>query len=235
MKRLLFCLTYLLWSGTALCQTEFGTVDEIEGSAYIVNSAGQQMPVKLWQAIHTGETVHTATNSELHITSSDGGLIALRPNSSFQVDEYIATHSPEDKVILRLIKGGMRSVTGWIPKHHPESYEVRVSTAFIGIRGTDHEVHLIETGQHEAGVHNHVHEGATVLRNASGEVHIGAGQFAHAPHDDRQAPALLMIKPRFYDDLMLKIEHRLEQRKEELKHLLDEIRDAWLSRFGRDA
>jgi hypothetical protein len=233
MKHML-CALACFWSCIGFASTEFGIVDEIEGSVYIIDGQ-QHSPVKLGQVIMTGQIVHTGAHSELHITSSDGGLIALRPDSSFQVDAYVATHSLEDKVVLRLLKGGLRSVTGWIPRHHPESYEVKTLTASIGIRGTDHEVHLIEPGEDEEGVHNRVHEGATVLRNAAGEVQINAGQFAHAPHNGLLAPRLLASQPRFHGNLMLKLEHKLEQRKEELRHLLDDIRDAWLKRFERNA
>lgn len=236
MKALLLVFTALFsFSGIALAATEFGVVDELEGAAYTVDAAGKQQAIQLGQVILTHQTIHTAAHSELHITSSDGGLIALRPDSSFQVDEYIATHSPEDKIILRLIKGGLRSVTGWVPRHHPESYKVETSVASIGIRGTDHEVHILEHGHEEAGVHNRVHSGATVLRNSLGEVHIAAGEFAKAPHDAATPPVLLKQKPKFHDSILLKIEHRFEQRRDELIHLLEEIRDAWLKRFGRDA
>lgn len=228
-------LFVLFLSAVAFAQTEFGVVDELEGSAYIEDAAGQQQAIQLGQTILTHQLIHTGADTELHITSSDGGLIALRPNTSFQVDAYIATHNPQDKVVLRLIKGGLRSVTGWIPKHHPESYEVRTSVASIGIRGTDHEVYILPHGHQEAGVHNRVHVGATVLRNAAGEVHVEAGEFAQASHDESKAPVLLKQKPKFHEELMLKIEHKFEQRKEELLHLLDEIRDAWLKRFGQSA
>ncbi len=79
-----------------------------------------------------------------------------------------------------------------------------------------------------------MHSGATVLRNALGEVHIAAGEFAKAPHDGASPPVLLEQKPKFHDSILLKIEHRFEKRRDELLHLLDEIRDAWLKRFGRD-
>jgi len=235
MKTYLCLLSMLLGFAsvsTVWAATEFGVVDELEGSAYILDKTGKQLPIKLGQVIVTGQTIHTAAHSEMHITSSDCGLIALRPDSIFQVDEYIATHSPDDKIILRLIKGSMRSVAGWVPRHHPESYKVQTSVASIGIRGTDHEVHILEHGHEEAGVHNRVHSGATVLRNALGEVHINAGEFAQAPHDVATPPVLLKQKPKFHDSILLKIEHKFEQRRDELLHILDEIRDAWLKRFG---
>jgi hypothetical protein len=238
MKALLLVISALLHlsvSSMIWAATEFGVVDELEGAAYTVDEMGQQHAIRLGQVIFTGQSVHTATNTELHITSVDGGLIALRPNSSFQVDAYVANHSPQDKVVLRLIKGGLRSVTGWVPRHHPQSYEVKTSVATIGIRGTDHEVHILADGHEEAGVHNRVHSGVTVLRNALGEVHIGAGEFAKAPHDAASPPVMLKQKPGFHDSIPLRIEHRLEKRRDELLLLLEEMRDAWLKRFGRDA
>lgn len=224
----------MLCSGMVFA-TEFGVVDELEGTAYLVDTDGRLMPVRLGQIVHTGQTIRTEVDSELHITSSDGGLIALRPDSVFRMEEYIAAHSPQDRVVLRLVKGGLRSVTGWIPKHHPESYQVQALTATIGIRGTDHEVHIIEAGQDEAGIHNLVHEGATVMRNAHGVLYLGAGEFGHAAHEATHKPRLLAHRPRFLNRLLLRIEHRLERRKAEMSHLLEGLRDAWLKRFGHHA
>jgi len=226
MKHLILLLV-LVFSATSQASTEFGKIHELEGNAYISDASENHVALHVGEEIYVGQTINTEEGTELHITSTDGGLIALRPNTVFRVDEYIAEESPEAKVHMSLIKGSLRSITGWIPRHNPESYKVSVLTATIGVRGTDHEISIIENGE-EAGIHNAVYEGATVLRNGAGEVHVPAGRFAFAPHHGATTPVLLDRKPKFHArKLLYKIEHKFEQRKIEFENRLKQMYEEW--------
>jgi FecR-like protein len=225
--RHLIVLLALVFSVTSQASTEFGKIHELEGRAYISDASENHVALHVGEEIYVGQTINTEEGAELHITSTDGGLIALRPNTVFRVDEYIAEESPEDKVHMSLIKGSLRSITGWIPRYNPESYKVSVLTATIGVRGTDHEITIIEGGE-EAGIHNAVYEGATVLRNPTGEVHVPAGHFAFAPHHGATTPVLLDTKPKFHArKLLYKMEHKFEQRKIDFENRMEQLHEEW--------
>ena len=95
----------------------------------------------------------------------------------------------DDSLSMSLLRGALRSVTGWVGKFDRRSYQLNAGTATVGIRGTDHEVLLIpegEAGSGEfSGIHHWVNEGGTTLRNAGGSLDVEAGHAAWAAHDGR--------------------------------------------------
>src|SRR5690606_35388775 len=112
-------------------------------------------------AVYPGEMISTGPNSYLNIKFTDGGMVLLRPNSRFQIEEYRYTGTtvdttergnsspnveaePEDNAFFRLLKGGFRAVTGLIGKNDRERFRVRTPVATIGIRGTDFEARLCD-------------------------------------------------------------------------------------------
>jgi hypothetical protein len=225
----------LMFPASVFASEEFGQIHDLSGSAQMRDSSSAERAVSVGQKVLVGETISTGAHSELHITSTDGGLIALRPNTIFRVDAYIAEHQSTDKVYMSLLKGSLRSITGRISRSHPEAYQVSTLTTTIGIRGTDHEVTIIEAGE-EAGIHNAVLEGATVVRNSEGEVHVPAGHFAFAPHSGTSKPVLLDRKPKFHAGKFLhKIERKFEQRKLELEGRLKRMREEWAKSSKRES
>jgi hypothetical protein len=94
-----------------------------------------------------GDMLITAKNSYAQLTMEDGAQMTLRPNSNLRIESFqFRKDSPkEDKVVLRLLKGGFRSVTGLIGKRgNPDAFKVLAATANIGIRGTDFSSRLCE-------------------------------------------------------------------------------------------
>jgi hypothetical protein len=65
--------------------------------------------------------------------------MALKPQSQMKIDAY--AYSPDkpdgDRAILNFIRGGFRTITGLIGKRRREDYQIRTSTATVGIRGTE--------------------------------------------------------------------------------------------------
>ena len=119
----------------------------------------------------------------------------------------------------------MRSITGWIGKLNPVSYAIRTPTATIGVRGTDHEPHVIlppEPGQlavGEPGTYDKVNQGSTVMKSDRGSVVLQPNQAGFAAHGASEAPKMLPSIPGFYKPS--KREGRIERRKEMLSQNMD--------------
>lgn len=99
--------------------------------------------------VFEAETLVTGDNSLAQVRFIDSGMIALHSNTSLYIDSYRQTSdSPQDnKVVLKLIEGGFRTLTGKFGKGSPNaSYEVQTPAGSIGIRGTLYSAHL-ENGQ----------------------------------------------------------------------------------------
>ena len=88
-------------------------------------------------SVESGDVIVTGAAGRAQIRFSDGGLVALYPDSQFTVTRYAdAGNASEDHFAVNLLKGGMRAVTGWIGKRDPRNYKVTTPTAVVGIRGS---------------------------------------------------------------------------------------------------
>lgn len=226
MSNILVFLTLLMVSHVSYSAELFGTVDSLSGSAFVLDQHGKSTAVSVGMKIYEGQTINSGPDGEVHLVSEDGGIIALRPDSVFRVDEYRADGSSADKIFMSLLSGAMRSITGWIGKHDSSAYRVTTPNATIGIRGTDHEITVIDKGGgDEPGTYDTVNEGATILKTPQGEAEVSPGKFAFAPKERAVAPIFLTRQPRFWARRKLKIERRIQPRKESLRGRLEQMRE----------
>ncbi len=87
--------------------------------------------------VESGDVVVTGAGGRAQIRFSDGGLVALYPDSQFAVTRYADTGDPtQENFAVSLLRGGMRAVTGLIGKRNPQNYKVTTPTAVVGIRGS---------------------------------------------------------------------------------------------------
>ncbi|MDO8465174.1 MAG: FecR family protein [Gallionella sp.] len=232
MRNLFALLAMLLTSGNAVYAAElFATVESLSGSAYVSDTSGQPGDIFVGQKIYEKQTISTAQDGEVHLATVDGGIIALRQNTVFRVDEYKADGDSGDKIFMSLARGAIRSITGWIGKFNAPSYRITTPTATIGIRGTDHETTVIEDADgDEPGTYDIVNEGVTVLKTQYGESEVTPEKFAFAPKHRAVAPFFLAQKPVFWAKRKLKIEERIQQKKELLRDRIEKIREERIQR-----
>lgn len=160
-----------LASGQALAETA-GKVSFVTGNVTATTADGQSRALKRGDAINGGDRIETR-NGRLQIRFTDGGFVALQPNTVFGVDNYLyANKAPEEtSLFFSLLRGGMRTVTGAIGKVNKQGYKVRTPVATIGIRGTgyravtDDDRTLVSVGS-----------GLVHVENGFGEITGGAGQ-----------------------------------------------------------
>jgi hypothetical protein len=119
-----------------------------EGTVHVVKGAtGKRVIISPGSGLGQGDVVNTGRDSTVRLRFTDGGELAVRPNSSVSVDDYkFSKDAPaEDNMVLRLIKGGIRQLTGLIGKRgNRDAYRLNTVTATIGIRGTDFTARLCE-------------------------------------------------------------------------------------------
>ncbi len=226
MKSLLVFLATTLISCAAYPAELFGTVDALSGSANVVDQSGKSSALNVGLKIYEGQTIASGPDGEVHLVTEDGGIIAVRPNTVFRVDEYKAEGSSTDKIFMSLLKGAVRSITGWIGKYNNAAYRITTPTATIGIRGTDHETTVIDNGNgDEPGTYDNVNEGSTVLKTPQGVAEVTPGKFAFAPKGRAVAPIFLPQRPHFLAFRNLKIEERIQSRKEYMRTRLQGMRE----------
>jgi hypothetical protein len=100
--------------------------------------------------LREGDRLTTADGSSAIIKLQDGTRMTVRPNSELVISQYhFKENAPDNSMLMQLVRGGFRAVTGLISKGSPSAARVQTSTATIGIRGTDFDARLCtkECGQ----------------------------------------------------------------------------------------
>lgn len=193
---------------SAVCLTLFGSpahagiaglAQFVNGQVQITNAAGQTQALQKNVPVYESNTVTTAKGGSAQIKMRDGGLIALRPNSSLKFDSFVFTgvEDGSERSLLSLIQGGFRAVTGLIGHKNKANYVIAAAGMTIGVRGTDHETFLVVPGSElatrvPAGLYNKVNVGETTLTTDKGTISILPNQMGYAAAAD-QMPQLLPV------------------------------------------
>lgn len=139
------------------------------------------------------DTLITEAETYARLKFIDGSEVVLRPQSRVKVDKFTFEEiaPAKDSMVLSLLKGGMRAVTGLLGRRSKENVEYKTPTATIGIRGTntgmlhcnnDCENIPTTSGRPPAnGTYVDVAFGAVIVRNESGSQIFNAGQFGFVP------------------------------------------------------
>ena len=94
-------------------------------------------------SLKEGDRLTTSEGASAIIKLDDGTRMTVRPNSEMVLQQYhFKENAPDNSMLMQLVRGGFRAVTGLIAKNAPDAAKVRTSTATIGIRGTDFDARL---------------------------------------------------------------------------------------------
>ena len=168
-----------------------GQVTQIAGAVLARGDDGQSRLLALNSAVREGDQLVTADNSFARIKWGDGGEIVLRANTQLKVNAYnYEERAPaRDNVLLSLVRGGFRAVTGLLTRRNAQAYSVTTPTATIGIRGTHFGVLYCDNdcarvlnpagGPPANGLHVDVADGRIVLSTEAGAVEFSVGQFGY--------------------------------------------------------
>src|SRR5262245_19722919 len=125
-----------------------GEVTHISGAVVAQNPDGQSRILSVKSNVEQGDVIATADNSYARVKFADGTETVLRPASQVKIDRFnFEEQKPQaDGMVLSLLKGGMRAVTGLLGKRNPAAMRVATPSATIGIRGTTFTALLVGDG-----------------------------------------------------------------------------------------
>lgn len=192
---LLFLVSAL---ASALAANVVGTVTHIKGPLFAQRSDGLAVALESGSSVEVGQVLITGQRTFARIKFIDGSIVTLRPNTQFKVEQliYREAEPSADQLVMDLVKGGLRAVTGEIGKRgNQDAYQLTTPTATLGIRGTIYEAKVcrVNCGVNGPGSYYHVLLGLVAIRNPAGELLVGPGEYAFAAEDF--APVLLTEKP----------------------------------------
>lgn len=130
----------------AVAQVQAQNVGEVEFSRGVgfAQSAGQA-PRTLGKGLplKEGDRLTTSEGGSAIIRMQDGTRMTLRPNSDLRVQQFQFKEGASDNsMVMQLLRGGFRAITGLISKGAPNAAKVQTATATIGIRGTDFDARV---------------------------------------------------------------------------------------------
>ena len=122
---------------------QIAKIMSVQGTAMLERAGQKPRILGVGDAVDQKDTISIAQQSNALLEFNDQTRITLRPNTVFRVNEYSDT-APRT-MVMGLVKGGMRAVTGDIAKREPTAVRFQTNTAIIGVRGTEFDARLCET------------------------------------------------------------------------------------------
>lgn len=197
LQLILITLFFIIHSANVYAKENVGKVIIFSGIVAAKSSDGKIRVLSRKSKIFKKDKVTTEKDSYARIRFTDGSLLVMRPNSTISIDEYYFNKSKpkEDKAVINLLEGGLRTITGLIGKRgNKDSYKTKTRHSSIGIRGTVYGVLMCQgsscaglTGDarpKQDGQYVNVSSGSIVIKNSLGTTSLTKGQFAFVPSDN---------------------------------------------------
>lgn len=134
----------LLLAGPVLAQGQpQAWVDQVRGAGLAQRAGEAPRILGNGLPLQEGDVVTVAPGGAALVRLSDGSRMTVRPDTSFQIETYrFRDGAPDNSLVMRLLRGGLRVLTGRLTKDAPEAGRIHTTTATIGIRGTDFDARL---------------------------------------------------------------------------------------------
>lgn len=190
-------------SGAAFAGTA-GHVQFVNGEVNLTTPAGITHRIQKGEAVDEGDMLISAKNASAQIRMQDGGIIAVRADSTLKFDsfKFSGREDGSEQSFTSLLKGGFRAITGAIGRTNKSSYRITTPTATIGIRGTDHETIVVVPGSEltviaPSGTYNLVNVGETSLTTEKGTIGVLPNQMGFAGSAE-ELPKLQPVNSRLF-------------------------------------
>lgn len=226
----------LLLPWWAQAQISAARVMSVSGDVKVTDAQGNVRPLQKGAEIKSGEKIITAEGALAQVRLNDGGFMSIRPGTEMVIDrfQYDEKNAANSSLLISLIRGGMRSISGMIGKTNPDGYQIKSNTATVGIRGTDHEPMVIPVGASplaalgQPGLYDKVNDGETFIRNQAGLLAIKKGEVGFTPLGTaNMPPQALKVIPDFY-----KIEVKVDARDPKEAATIDSMGKMGAARSG---
>jgi hypothetical protein len=175
--------------GGGAAHASVGYVQFASGGVSIKGADGGERVALKGMELNSGDTIATG-GGRAQLRFTDGAYVSLQPESVFRIDEYRYPGKPDgtEKGFFSLIKGGVRTITGWVGRLNRDNYKVVTPDATIGIRGTEYLAALGGSLTVSVG------EGRVAVTNQTGEFVVEAGQSVYVANQNSR-PAVTSDKP----------------------------------------
>lgn len=115
-----------------------GIVKSVRGDVQLLGSDGRPRAASAGDAVAPIDRLQTGAESGASVVLRDGTTLVVGPSSRVDLKQFHFDSTTQDgSMLVSLLRGTLRMVTGLIGRTHPDAVRVETQTAVIGIRGTD--------------------------------------------------------------------------------------------------
>ncbi len=120
-----------------------GEVEFARGAGVAQTPGGTPRIMGKGLALNEGDRLTTSDGATAIVKLQDGTRMTVRPNSELIMQTYkFKEGAPDNSMVMQLLRGGFRAITGLISKGSADAARIQTSTATIGIRGTDFDARV---------------------------------------------------------------------------------------------
>ncbi len=135
--------TSLSCLGTTVLAQSIGEVEFARGVGFAQTEGQSPRTLGKGLPLKEGDRVTTAEGASAIVKLQDGTRMTVRPNSEMVMQQYkFKENAPDNSMVMQLLRGGFRAITGLISKNSPDAARVVTKTATLGIRGTDFDARI---------------------------------------------------------------------------------------------
>ena len=146
-----------------------------KGVTTATDQEGTIRPLKRRSKIFSGDIIKTGPKGSVQLRFVDKALMTIKASSEMDISSYLYNQpgdtSNKEQALMKLVKGGFRTISGQIGKGEKSAYKVDTPAASIGIRGTNYEVQQEASGAYVMAVYS----GGISVENESGTIELGLG------------------------------------------------------------
>ncbi len=125
-----------------------GQVEYSRGVGFAQGPGQVPRTLGVGMTLQEGDRLTTAEGGTAIVKLQDGTRMTVRPNSELVLAQYkFRENAPDNSMVMQLVRGGLRAITGLISKNAPNAARIQTSTATIGIRGTDFDARVCRAGE----------------------------------------------------------------------------------------
>lgn len=111
-----------------------GTFKQVQGEVRL-GKGGTPAP---GSPLGAGERITTGKDGAASVVLKDGTVLTLGANTTADLSQYqFNSTTQEGNLLVDLLQGSVRVVTGLLAKINPDRFKVKTPTAVVGVRGTD--------------------------------------------------------------------------------------------------
>ncbi len=114
-----------------------GIVKIIAGEVRLRDAQGDRL-LKSGDAVFANDRLISGKEGSASVVLRDGTTLVLANNSQLEIQQFAFDATTQNgSILVNLMQGSMRMLTGLIAKVNPDAIQVKTKTLSVGIRGTD--------------------------------------------------------------------------------------------------